>query len=124
MLEGEKAARSLAAARLREAEKAAAALEAPALAAALSPAPAGLTPPPSAGEPLSARRAALQADVDRHSEQVPAVLQGRTWRSFHPAQRPCWSGRTAFALTGWHEPSYPHALQGVPPAWCPLRTSH
>lgn len=91
VLEGEKAARSLAAARLREAEKAAAALEAPALAAALSPAPAGLTPPPAAREPLSVQRAALQAEVHRHSEQVPALLRGLGFegRSLHPAKRPC-----------------------------------
>lgn len=74
MLEGEKAARSLAATRLREAEKAAAALEAPDLAAALSPAPANLTPPPPpAGGALAAQRAALQEEVDRRSEQVELI---------------------------------------------------
>jgi hypothetical protein len=69
VLEGEKAARSDAARRLREAEKAAAAAAAPAL--PLSPAAAGLTPPPAGAGALAARRAALQAAVDEHSRQVP-----------------------------------------------------
>ena len=68
VLEGEQAARSDAVRRLREAEKAAAAARSPAL--PLSPAAAGLTPPPAGGSALDARRSALQAAVDEHSRQV------------------------------------------------------
>lgn len=78
VLEGEVAARMAAVARLREAEKAAAGVDAISH-LALSPTPAGVTPMPLKGRPggepaLDARRAALQADVDGHSQEVSSCF--------------------------------------------------
>jgi hypothetical protein len=76
VLDGEVVARSAAVARLREAEKAVAGTHAASL--ELSPTPPGVTPAQRNTDDraaLDARLAALQAEVDAHSEEVTTNLR-------------------------------------------------